>query len=104
MPLPSAPNLQDVEKSCEDWQRWAESEAPEATPMPGEGSWVHLFAAQSSALHASNFLTRNSQPHAPTGQWASLTPFQRILVLRALKPDRLPAALAALCEATLGAK
>lgn len=49
-------------------------------------------------------LTCNSPPHVPAGQWASLTPFQRILVLRALKPDRLPAALAALCEATLGAK
>lgn len=36
------PILQDVEKSCEDWQRWAESEAPEATPMPGEGCGVHL--------------------------------------------------------------
>jgi len=32
----------------------------------------------------------------PAGQWAQLSPFQRILVLRALKPDRLPAALAAL--------
>lgn len=25
----------DLEKSCDDWERWAASEAPEATPMPG---------------------------------------------------------------------
>jgi dynein heavy chain len=63
--------LKDVEKSCEEWERWAAGEAPEAAPMPGD--------------------------------WARLSPFRRLLLLRAVKPDRMPAALGALCEAAMGA-
>lgn len=46
-------------------------------------------------------------PLPPAGDWARLqqpSDFQRLLVLRALKADRLPAALSALCEAHMGPK
>ncbi|KAI3429649.1 hypothetical protein D9Q98_005734 [Chlorella vulgaris] len=37
------------------------------------------------------------------GEWSKLSDFRRLLILRALKPDRMPAALSALCERVMGA-
>lgn len=34
--LPAFAGLpKDFEKNCDDWERWAGSEAPESTPLPG---------------------------------------------------------------------
>lgn len=100
--------VQDVEKSADDWQRWAEAEAPESTPMPGGAHALATLAKTHSTLDllSSSIMRQHLlfAAHTLAGQWAQLSPFQRILVLRALKPDRVPAALGALCEATLGTK
>lgn len=36
------------------------------------------------------------------GEWAGLPAFRRLLVLRALKPDRVPSALQLMCEEVMG--
>lgn len=55
-------------------------------------------------------LNSNAAPTRPVtcplthaGEWAKLSDFRRLLILRALKPDRMPAALATLCERAMGA-
>lgn len=50
MRLPHAVLAQDVEKSADDWQRWAEAEAPESAPMPGGAHALATLAKTHSTL------------------------------------------------------
>jgi len=64
--------LDQLEEDAAAWHVWVESSAPE-------------------------------DPGALPGEWEELlTPLQRLLLLKALRPDRLPLALASLVSATLG--
>ena len=49
------------------------------------------------------WLSNDSSPSAAAGEWGKLSDFRRLLILRALKPDRVPAALTTLCERAMGA-
>lgn len=40
----------------------------------------------------------------PAGEWAALSDLRRLLLLRALRPDRVPKALELMCERAMGAQ
>lgn len=67
-----------------------------------------MVGSLAAAWPHATFLSSSAAPCCPTrpsaGEWGKLSDFRRLLILRALKPDRVPAALGALCERALGAR
>ena len=75
------PLVEDLEHSSEGWGEWLELPHPEEVgTLPGAGG--------------------------PTiGDWErNLSPMQRLLLLRAMRPDRVTTAMAMFVAATLGAR
>ncbi|EFN60095.1 hypothetical protein CHLNCDRAFT_133411 [Chlorella variabilis] len=110
-------------KELEHLCRWPRAATPppmseELSQWMSEGQWAAL-APLAQQLPAFGGLLKDLEKNgeewekwaagdAPEsvpmpGEWCKLSDFRRLLVLRALKPDRLPAALGALCERAMGA-
>jgi dynein heavy chain, axonemal len=78
--VPSFGNFaKEMEKSSDEWERWASHERPEASKMPGE--WGKPQATMDLEIKRK---------------------FRELLIIRAMRPDRITNALTKFCEMVMG--
>ena len=82
-----------------DWHQWFTSAEPENTPLPGR---IHAQTHILSLLFLLLFLTPNSPP---AGEWEnSCNELQRMLIVRSMRPDRVPFCVTTFIINNLGSK
>jgi hypothetical protein len=86
----------DIVSNQARWREWMEAKRPEHEPLPGAPNWLISKVKLAEGIHAEPCRALSA------GDWKRMSQFDQLLLCKALRPDRLVAAMTNFVSGTLG--